>query len=92
MKIIKVGAMWCPACIITNKYWKELKQKYNKIDFNDLDIDMDEDEVKPLNIGNTLPVVIIFDDNSKEVKRIIGEKNKDEMDLEIGEVYNEKKN
>lgn len=90
MKVIKVGAMWCPACIVTNKYWKELKQKYSNIEFNDLDIDMDEDEVKPLNIGNTLPVIIIFDDNSKEIKRIIGEKNKDEMDLEIGEVYNEK--
>lgn len=91
MKIIKVGAMWCPACIVTNKFWKELKEKYSDIEFVDLDLDMDEEEVKLLNIGNTLPVIIIYKDD-KEIKRIIGEKKKEELDVEIGEVYNEKEN
>ena len=29
MKIIKIGAMWCPACLITNKYLDQIVQKYN---------------------------------------------------------------
>ena len=90
MKIIKVGAMWCPACIVTNKYWKDLKNKYNSFEFIDLDLDMDEEEVKKLNIGSILPEIIVYDDNDKELKRIIGEKNKDEMEKAIGDVLNEK--
>ena len=86
MKIIKVGAMWCPACIVTNKFWKEIKQKYTNIEFIDLDIDMDEDEVKKLNIGNTLPEIIIYNDKGEVIKRIIGEKSKEELEKEIGEV------
>lgn len=85
MKIIKVGAMWCPSCIITNKYWKEIKSNYSDIEFIDLDIDFDSNEVEKYNVGDKLPVVIIFDGN-KEVKRIIGEKKKEEMLKEIGDV------
>ncbi len=85
MKIIKVGAMWCPSCIITNKYWKEIKSNYSDIEFIDLDIDFDSSEVEKYNVGDKLPVVIIFD-GDKEVKRIIGEKKKEEMLKEIGDV------
>ena len=90
MRIIKVGAMWCPACIITNKYWKEIKKDHTDIEFVELDIDMDEEEVKKLNIGEILPEIIFFDNNSVEIKRIVGEKKKEEIEMEIGEVYNEK--
>ncbi len=89
MKIIKVGAMWCPACIITNKFWKEIKSKYSNIEFVDLDLDMDEDEVKKFNIGKILPEIIIFDNNNNEVKRIIGEKKQIEIEKEIGDLLNE---
>ncbi len=89
MKIVKVGAMWCPSCLITNKFWKEIKKEYQNIEFIDLDIDMDE-EVKDLNIGNTLPEIIIFNSVGKEVKRLVGEKTKSEIEKIIGE-YNEVK-
>ena len=87
MKIIKIGAMWCPACIITNKYWKNLKEKYNDIEFIDYDLDLDDEEVKKYNIGKTLPEIIIFDSNDKEIKRVIGEKSLEELEKEIGDVY-----
>ncbi len=89
MKIIKVGAMWCPACIITNKFWKEIKNKYSNIEFVDLDLDMDEDEVKKFNIGKILPEIIVFDNNNNEIKRIIGEKKQIEIEKEIGDLLNE---
>ena len=90
MKIIKIGAMWCPACIVTNKYWKQIIEKYNEIEFINYDIDMDEEKVKELNIGDTLPEIIIYDENNI-VKRIVGEKKKEEIEREIEEVLNEKK-
>ncbi len=73
MKIIKIGAMWCPACLITNKYLDQITQKYN-IEIENLDYDFDEEEVKKYNVGETLPV-LIFIKNDIEVDRLIGEKN-----------------
>ena len=85
MKIIKVGALWCPACIKMNKFWKDIKNKYSSIEFIDLDIDMDEDEVKQLNIGDILPEIIVYNEN-QEVKRIIGEKTQVELDEKLNEI------
>ncbi len=90
MKVIKIGAMWCPACIKTNNYLKELKNKYKDIEFAELDLDMDEDEVKKYNVGNLLPVFILLDEKENELKRIIGEKKFEEIDKEIESVLNEK--
>lgn len=90
MKVVKVGAMWCPACIITNKFWKEIKKEFLNIEFVDLDLDMDEDEVKGLNIGNILPEIIIFNNDGEELTRVIGEKKQNEIEKIIGE-YNEEK-
>lgn len=87
MRIVKVSAMWCPSCIVVNKYWKNIKNKYNNIEFIEYDLDMDEDEVKKLNIGNKLPEIIFFDNDNKELKRLIGERKQEDIELEIGELY-----
>ena len=58
MKIIKVGAMWCPACIVTNKYWKEIKKEYEEIEFVDYDLDMDEEEVKSFGLDKLINITI----------------------------------
>lgn len=73
MKIIKIGALWCPACLITNNALDKIKKEYD-IEIENLDYDFDEDEVKKYNVGETLPELLFFIDN-KEVDRLIGEKN-----------------
>lgn len=78
MKIIKINAVWCPACIVTNKIWKEVKRDYPDLEIEELDFDFDEDEVKKYEVGDILPVVIFMNEN-KEVERLIGEKSKDEI-------------
>ncbi len=88
MKVIKVGAMWCPACIVTNKYWKKIKEKYKEIDFVEYDLDMDEEEVEKLEIGKKLPEIIIYKDNN-EVERIIGEKKQEEIESVLNKYYEE---
>ena len=80
MKIIKIGAMWCPACLITNRALEKIKKDYN-VEIISLDYDFDEEEVKKYNVGTTLPELIFIKDE-KEVDRLIGEKNY----KEIGEV------
>ena len=43
MKIIKISALWCPACLITNKAIDKIKEEQN-IEVENLDYDFDEDE------------------------------------------------
>lgn len=84
MKIIKISAVWCGACILNNKIWNNVKKDYPDLDIEELDLDFDSDEVKQYNIGDTLPVVIFMDDE-KEVFRLIGEKSKEEIYQKVEE-------
>lgn len=77
-KLLVISAVWCPSCLILNKHLKKLNEEYN-IDINKLDYDLDEDEVEQYNVGDKLPVMILLDENSNEVKRLIGEKSYDEI-------------
>ena len=72
MKIVKIGAVWCGGCLAMNKVWERIKKDYY-FDYIELDYDMDEDEVLRYNPGKVLPVFIFFDDDEKEVLRIVGE-------------------
>ena len=79
MKVIKISAIWCSACLIMNKRWKEIEKEYD-IDIVSYDVDFDEDEVKKYNIsdGDRLPISIIVD-GDKEIKRLVGEHSIDEL-------------
>ena len=77
MRVVKIGAVWCNGCLVMNNVWNKVL-KVKDIDCKSLDIDMDEEEVKDYNVGDTLPVFIFYKDN-KEIKRVIGEKSYDEM-------------
>ena len=46
MKIVKIGAMWCPGCIIMQKVWNKLSENY-ELDITSLYLDMDSEEVEP---------------------------------------------
>ena len=72
MKIIKIGAMWCPACLIMNKRLKEIEINYD-IEIINYDYDLDEDIVNQYNVGEVLPELIFVDEKEEEIKRLIGE-------------------
>ena len=42
MKIIKISAVWCGACILNNKIWNNVKKDYPSLDIEELDLEMDE--------------------------------------------------
>ena len=76
MKIIKISAIWCPACIITNNALNKLKDNYN---FELEELDYDFDDLESYNVGDILPVLIFVKDD-KEIDRLIGEKNYKEIE------------
>ena len=86
MKLIKVTAVWCLSCILMSERINNAIKGKN-IDLIEYDYDDDEDIIKKYNIGKILPVLIIIDDNGKELKRSIGEKTEKELNefLEKGE-------
>ncbi len=84
MKIIKISALWCPGCLIMNGITKKICEEYN-IEILELDYDFDEEKVKQYNVGSILPV-LIFEQNGKEVLRIIGEKSYEYVKGQVVEV------
>ena len=84
MKIIKISAIWCSACLIMNKIYKEL-EKEQDLEIISYDIDMDEEEVEKYNVGEKLPEVI-FLEGDKEIGRMIGEHSKEEIEKYIKEL------
>lgn len=73
MKIIKIGAIWCPGCLVMNKVWNRISDKYDKIDIISLDYDMDSLEVSKYDVGKILPVIIFVDKDGNELERLVGE-------------------
>lgn len=84
MKIVKISAIWCGACLMMNKVWNKLKDNKD-IELIELDYDMDEEEVKSYDPGDKLPVFIVYD-NDKEVLRLTGEFSYDEFINKLEEV------
>ncbi len=83
-EITVVSAVWCPSCLILTKHLKKIKKEYPNLIIKKLDYDFDEDEVKKLNVGKILPVIITYKNGDE--KRLIGEKTYEE----IKEFLNEK--
>lgn len=88
MKIIKINAMWCSACISMHKIWKQIENDYPQIEITSYDYDMDEDIVKNYNVGDILPVAIFYE-NDIEIARLIGEKKLNDI-IEIIDSKKEK--
>lgn len=85
MKIIKIGAVWCPGCLVMKKIWNNILNKY-ELDILELDYDMDNEEVKKYDVGSVLPVVIFVDNNDNELERLIGEQKESKL-IEVIEKY-----
>lgn len=80
MKVIKITAIWCSACLVMNKVWNSILKKKN-IETISLDLDLDENEANKFSPGEVLPVFIFMKDNN-EIKRVVGEHTEEEL-LEI---------
>ncbi len=71
MKLLKIGAIWCSGCLVMNHVIQKCLKNYS-INYEELDLDMDEEEAKKYNPGDKLPVFIVLT-NEKEIARFCGE-------------------
>lgn len=79
MKVLKFGATWCPACLIMKPRWAEIEAKNEWLKNEFYDYDENPEKVKEYNIGDSLPVFIFLDKNSKEFLRLKGEVSKKDI-------------
>lgn len=78
-RLIVISAVWCPSCLLLNKHLKNIKNNHPNLEIEKLDYDLDEDKISKYNVGDTLPVLIL-EDNSSEINRLVGEKSFDEIE------------
>ena len=51
MKVIKFGAIWCPACLIMRPRYNKVFNNYTDIENIEYDYDMDSDMVDKYKVG-----------------------------------------
>lgn len=83
MKLIRISAVWCTSCILTYSIWNDIKNNYPNLEYEELDYDTDD--IDKYNVGDTLPVIIIYD-KDREINRIIGEKSKKDIEKILKEL------
>ena len=85
MQIIRIGAVWCPGCLVMNKIWNNIL-KNNDLDITELDYDMDNEEVSKYGVGQVLPVIIFIDKDGIELERLVGEQKENKI-IELIDKY-----
>jgi thiol-disulfide isomerase/thioredoxin len=76
MKAVRITALWCMSCLLMRSRYDKVFKDYGIDDV--IDLDFDEDDISPYEVGKVLPEVIIYKDQ-EEVLRISGEKSKKEL-------------
>jgi thiol-disulfide isomerase/thioredoxin len=81
MKIIKIGAVWCPGCLVMSPRWADIENEFPELETEYYDYDNDQDEIDTYAVEeDRLPVFIFLDDTGEEINRISGEYSKEELE------------
>jgi thiol-disulfide isomerase/thioredoxin len=89
MKVIKIGAEWCPGCLIMKPRWQEIESEVPWLQTEYYDYDEHQDKVALYQVKDTLPVFIFLDKDDKEILRLTGEVSEDEI-MQVIEEHKDK--
>lgn len=87
MKIIKIGAIWCPECIIMKPRWLEIEKEIPNLNIEYIDLDENPEIKKEKNIDH-VPTFIFLDNQDNEVLRLKGLVEKDDLLEKINQLKN----
>jgi thiol-disulfide isomerase/thioredoxin len=80
MKVIKVGAVWCPGCLVMRPIWKQIEVENLWLTTEYYDFDERKDIVDVYNIkSGVLPVFIFLDKDGNELLRLTGEVSRERL-------------
>ncbi|MFH1662226.1 MAG: thioredoxin family protein [Candidatus Falkowbacteria bacterium] len=78
MKILKFGAIWCKECLVMRPIWEEIEKELPELKTEYYDADENPNLLKEYKI-NDIPIFIFLDNNNKEILRLKGMQNKEEL-------------
>jgi thiol-disulfide isomerase/thioredoxin len=79
MKVIKITAVWCPACIVMNSRWDKIMADCGWLEVINIDFDRDKERALAYNVGQDIPVFVFLDKEGKEFARLQGEIDRKEL-------------
>jgi len=84
MKVLKIGASWCPECIIMKPRWAEIESELSWLKTEFIDIDEKPETKQEYHIDH-VPTFIFFDESGQEIDRLKGLVEKDDLIEKINE-------
>lgn len=78
MKVLSMGAVWCAECLGMKPVLKEIEKEIPELQIEYLEYDDNEELMKKFGITD-IPVFIFVDKNNKELFRLEGLQNKEEL-------------
>ena len=72
MKLLKIGAIWCPGCLVMKPRLQEIEEEIPELVTEYHDFDKDKDVMEKYGINHTLPFFIFLDKEEKEILRLTG--------------------
>jgi len=80
MKVLKIGAEWCPGCIVMKPRWKKVEEENPWIISEYYDYDFSPEIIKKYNLEKAkLPTFIFLDKHDEELDRRAGELSEKEI-------------
>jgi len=78
MKVLKIGATWCPGCLVMKPRWGEIEKELTWLKTEYFDADENKDILEKYSITD-LPSFIFLDKDNNEIHRESGEVDKDKL-------------
>ncbi len=78
MKILKFGAEWCKECVIMKPMFAEIEKKIPELETEFHEADDSKEIMEKYNVAS-IPTFIFLDKNSKEIRRLVGLQNKEDL-------------
>ncbi len=82
MKILKIGAIWCPECLIMRPRWLAIEKEFPWLEMPEVDVDQQPNFKKEHQIDH-IPTYIFFGQNGEEIFRLKGLVEIDDLKAKI---------
>lgn len=87
MQVLKIGAIWCAECVTMKPMWEEIEQEVPELKTEYIDADENEELLKEYDVKE-IPTFIFLDKENKEMFRLKGLQNKEELIKTVKENLN----
>ena len=89
MKVLKIGAVWCPDCLVMKPRWKKIEDENNWLETEYYEYDESAEIIKKYDLENAeIPVFIFLDKASEEIERLVGQYSEKQLLDKINELKN----